>query len=138
MEIQILVATMFQTDYSLLDKINVQSDAVVVNQCDLDNINSFRYKNYNILWVNTTERGLSRSRNMALQNSTADVCVICDDDEHLSDGYPHMILSAYTNLKNADFIVFNINRIGWNEKEKEFKRPEKIGNFKIKHHRNGK
>ena len=50
MEIQILVATMFQTDYSLLDKINVQSDAVVVNQCDLDNINSFRYKNYNILY----------------------------------------------------------------------------------------
>lgn len=130
MKIQILVATMFQTDYSLLDKINVQSDAVVVNQCDFDNINSFRYKNYNILWINSTERGLSRSRNMALKNSTADVCVICDDDERLSDGYPHMILNAYTNLKNADFIVFNINRIGYNEKEKEFIRSEKIEWFK--------
>lgn len=130
MKIQILVSTMFQTDYSLLDKINVQSDAVVVNQCNLDNINSFRYKNHNILWINSTERGLSRSRNMALKNSTADVCVICDDDEHLSDGYPHMIQSAYTNLKDADFIVFNINRIGWKIKEKIFIKPEKIGWFK--------
>ena len=130
MEIQLLIATMFQTDYSLLDKMNIQTDAVVVNQCDIDNIKSFRYKDYSILWIDSTERGLSRSRNLALKNSTADVCVICDDDEHLSDGYPNMILSAYTDLKNADFIVFNINRIGWNEKEREFIKPEKIGRFK--------
>lgn len=130
MDIQVLVATMFQKDYSLLDKMNIQTDAVVVNQCDINSIVSFQYRDYTILWINSTEQGLSRSRNLALKNSTADVCVICDDDERLSDGYPQMILSAYSNLKNADFIAFNINRIGWNEKEKEFIKPRKIGRFK--------
>lgn len=130
MKIQLLIATMLQKDYSLLDKMNIQTDAVVVNQCDIDSIESFRYKNYSILWINSIERGLSRSRNLALKNATADICVICDDDEHLCDGYPQMVLNAYTRIKNADFIAFNINRIGWNEKEKEFINPKKIGRFK--------
>ena len=128
MEIQLLIATMFQTDYSLLEKMNVQTDAVVVNQCDLDDIKSFKYKDNDILWINSTERGLSRSRNLALKHSSADVCVICDDDERLSDEYPSMITKAYDDLKNVDFIVFNINRTAW--KEKKFLKPKKIGPFK--------
>jgi len=130
MKIEILVATMFQNDFSLLDKLNIQSDAVIVNQHDSDNHQLFKYKGNNILWINSTERGLSRSRNMALVNSTADICIICDDDERLADGYPNMIENAYNNLKDADFIAFNINRIGWYEKEKEFDKPNKIGHFK--------
>lgn len=128
LKIQVLVATMHQTNYSLLDKLNIQSDAVVINQCDYDRAKSFQYKDYSILWIDSTERGLSRSRNMALQNSTADVCVICDDDECLSDNYPKMIFNAYADLEKADFIAFNINRIGWNEKE--IIKPKKIGRFK--------
>lgn len=130
MEIQILVATMFQDDYSLLDKLNVQSDVVVVNQCNREGINLFEYNGYNVLWIDSTERGLSRSRNMALQNASADICVLCDDDERLSDGYPSMIKEAYSALPKADFIAFNIIRIGSPITEKTFTKPKRIGRFK--------
>lgn len=132
LRIQVLVATMNQTkgDYSLLEEMNIQSDAVVINQCGLNERDSFQYKGYNILWINSVERGLSKSRNLALKNSYADVCVICDDDERLADNYPNMIKNAYGNLKDADLIVFNINRTGRNETEKIFKKPSKVGRFK--------
>lgn len=130
MKIEILIATMHQKDYSLLDKLNLQSDAVVVNQCDRNSRNLFNYNNYDILWINSTERGLSRSRNMALQNASADICILCDDDERLSADYLSMVENAYKSLPDADVIVFNINRIGWNEKEKLFTVPKPIGRFK--------
>ena len=130
MKIQVLVATMNQTDHSLIQKMNIQSDAVVINQCNSDSCQSFEYSGYSILWINSSERGLSRSRNLALKNSTADICVICDDDELLSNNYPEMIENAYNNLKDADFVAFNINRIGWSEQERKFEKPLKIGKFK--------
>lgn len=34
MGLEVLIATMHQTDYSLPEKMNVESDAVVINQCD--------------------------------------------------------------------------------------------------------
>ena len=130
MRVEALVATMHQNDYSVLDSLNIQSDAVVINQCDREGRYEFLYKNNNILWIDTKERGLSRSRNLALDNATADVCLICDEDETLRDGYPQMIISAFDNLPSADLIVFNINRIGWNETEKVFDKPSIVGRFK--------
>ena len=102
---------MHQDDYSLLDRINLQSEAVVINQCDRESNYIFSVNGHKVTWINTLERGLSRSRNMALKNATADLCVICDDDEVLSDNYPDMINNAYSNLPDADLIVFNVNRI---------------------------
>ena len=32
--VQVLVAAMNQTDHSLLDRMNIQSDAIIGNQCD--------------------------------------------------------------------------------------------------------
>ncbi len=130
MRIQILAATMYQNDFSLLERLNIQSEAVVVNQCDKEGIHSFEYNGYPVLWVDSTERGLSRSRNMALKNASADICVICDDDERLADGYPLMIENAYRALPKADFLAFNINRIGWNETERIFVKPKPIGRFR--------
>lgn len=130
MNVEVLVATMNQNDYSVLDNLNIQSNAVVINQCDRKGKYNFLYKNNNILWIDTMERGLSRSRNLALDNATADICVICDEDETLCDGYPQMIIEAFTNITSADLLIFNINRIGWNEKEKTFDIPRIVGKFK--------
>lgn len=130
MKIQALVATMHQNDYSLLDSLNLQTDAVIVNQCDREGEINLDFHGINVKWINTKERGLSRSRNMALRNSDADICIICDDDETLMDGYSEMVSSAYESLQSADFIAFNINRIGWNEEETLFTTPKKIGRFK--------
>ena len=52
MNLEVLVATMHQKDYSLLEKMNISSNAVVINQCDSDSVDRFEYKNYSIIWVN--------------------------------------------------------------------------------------
>ena len=41
MRIQILVATMNQTDYSLIEKMNIKTDAIIGNQCNHNNIEEF-------------------------------------------------------------------------------------------------
>lgn len=76
---------MNQRDAGFLNRIfqNVPADevcAVVVNQCTevepLELESSFP----NVKILSVSDRGLSKSRNLALKNSSADICVVCDDD----------------------------------------------------------
>lgn len=110
--VEILVSTMYETDYSLLEKINVQSDAIVVNQCNRENINKFIYENNRIIWIDTKERGVSNSRNLALSMATADICLLVDADEQLVDDYVHIIQKSFGSIKKADLIIYNIQSIG--------------------------
>ena len=75
MKLQVLVSTMHQTDYSLLEKMNIQSDAIVINQCDRDGIErfSFPFRGHDILWMSMNERGVGLSRNNALMRATGDM-----------------------------------------------------------------
>lgn len=115
MTLQLLISTMHQTDYSLLDKMKINSDAIVVNQCDKENRIAIEHNGHTVLWIDTTERGLSRSRNMAIQNATADICMIADDDMEYRTNYADTVISAFNRMK-VDIISFQVNGI-----EKKFK-----------------
>ncbi len=104
--IQTLISTMHQTDHSLLDKMNIQTDAIVVNQCDRDEIERFEYKGHKILWMSLKERGVGLSRNTALMRATADIVLFADDDVVYVDDYPKLVVQAFEKLSQADFIVF--------------------------------
>ena len=112
MKLEVLIATMHQKDRCLLNQMNIQSDAVVVNQCDNDHIECFDYCGHQVLWINSTERGLSRSRNMAMKRASADICVFADDDIRYYDGYPSAILNAFLQLPDSEILTFNINTSG--------------------------
>ena len=106
---------MHQKDISILQRSNVQSDVIVVNQCDKDCIEEFDFINKNnrtchCKFICTTERGLSKSRNMALRNAWGDVCLICDDDEILEDDCEDKILNAYHENHNTALIAFALIR----------------------------
>lgn len=116
MTIQVLISCMYQRDYSIIEKTNIQTDVVVINQCDKNEIVEFDFANKkneicHALFISTTERGLSRSRNMAIVNSTADVCLICDDDEILDEHYPSSIAEAFKQT-HSDLIAFKIDNTG--------------------------
>ena len=115
MTVELLISTMHQQDYSLLDKMNIHSDAVLINQCDVNDEKVFTHKGHRVLWINTTERGLSRSRNMALRNATADICMIADDDMEYRSNYVDIVRSAFKE-NDADIIGFQVAGI-----EKEYK-----------------
>ena len=90
MKIQVLLSCMHQVDHTIVKRTNIQTDAVVINQCDRNEITTYQFSNKlnqicNVIFVSTIERGISKSRNMALKYATGDICIICDDDEILCD-----------------------------------------------------
>lgn len=73
--VQVLVAAMNQTDHSLLDKMNIDSDVIVGNQCTFNSIEKFMYKSHNAVYLNFNERGVGLNRNNSLIRATGDICL---------------------------------------------------------------
>ena len=112
MKLEVLLSCMHQSDVSIASQVNLQSDAVIVNQCDTENTQEICFNNSvgdscKILFISTKERGLSKSRNMAIRNSQADICLIADDDECLDTDYPQTIIQAFQKYPQADIIAFD-------------------------------
>ncbi len=114
MTLQVLLSAMHLQDESYLDTLHVVSDAVVVNQCDRtarrDIKRSVPGGMQQVCYIESTQRGLSVSRNMAIRNAQADICILCDNDVEYVAGYEQMILSAFEENPEADLIVFYIRR----------------------------
>lgn len=108
LRLQVLISTMYQKDYSLLDRMNIQTDAVVINQCDTDTLEIIERNGHQIKWICTTERGIGRSRNRAILASDADILLFADDDVVYSDGYENVVISAFENHIKYSLIVFNV------------------------------
>ena len=62
MKVQILVSTMNQTDYSLVEKMNIFTDTIVINQCDHTAYTSFQFNGHTVEWYDCEERGVGKSR----------------------------------------------------------------------------
>lgn len=118
MKLEVLVSTMNQIDMSLVDKMNIKTDAVVINQTSETKYEEVVKGNKVIRLLSNMQRGLSRSRNQALLYSNADICLIADDDIRYKDDYEEKVLSAFKSLPNADIIIFNTSMINYSGKIK--------------------
>ena len=110
----VLLSCMHQNDRSIVETSNIQTDCVVINQCDINKVEEYDFINKkgescHVKFVSTIERGLSKSRNMAIVNSTGDICLICDDDEVLEDDYELTILKGYQETQ-ANVVIFTVRR----------------------------
>ena len=106
----ILLSCMYEKNNEILIRSNIKSDSVIINQCDENSKEEISIdKNKTCLWINSTERGLSKSRNMAIKNSEADICLIADNDEVFDGDIEEKILKAYEEIPQADIIVFNLH-----------------------------
>lgn len=108
MGVQTLVSTMHQKDRSLVETMNIQTDAIIVNQCDRWGYDEFDHNGRTIRLISTNERGVGLSRNTALMRATSQICLFADDDVSYDDGYEEKILSAFRQNPRADVIVFNL------------------------------
>lgn len=108
MRIQVLVAAMNQTDHSLVSKMNIQTDAIVGNQCDYNLIEEFQENGNRIRYLNFAERGVGLNRNNTLMRADGDICLFADDDMVYEDNYAEIIERAFLNNPEADVIVFNL------------------------------
>lgn len=129
MNIEVLISCMHQEDHSIVYRTNIQSDVVVINQTDKNQYETYYFTNNKgrqcrVKFISTVERGLSKSRNMAIKNATGDICLICDDDEILDDHYVETILETYNKHPNADIAAFTIKDTG-----KKYPKDEKRINY---------
>lgn len=129
--LQVLVATMHQEDYSLIDRMNISSDAVIVNQCNKNGFSVFNHNGHRIEWYDVTDRGASKSRSLALLKASADICILADDDEIFRPNYETDILEYYNNNPKIDVAVFNIQSIDDVKHRFFIKRIKKLGKHEI-------
>ena len=88
MKTETLVATIDQTDMSLIGKMNIQTDALIGNQCGRVSEETVYLNGNRIVYLNTAERGVGRNRNLLIERATGDICICADDDMRFKDGYP--------------------------------------------------
>ena len=118
----ILLSCMYETDKEIIKRSNIQSNCVIINQCDEDKKEQINLENSKTcLWINSKKRGLSISRNMAIKNSNADICLIADNDEIFGNDIEDRVLEAYKKIPQADIIVFDIENYSKNIRNKIFK-----------------
>ncbi len=86
---------MHQTDFSIIEKSNISTDAVIVNQCNCDSYDEVKKNNQQIKMVSVKERGLSKSRNKAIELADHQYCLLCDDDEVFENNYAEIILQGF-------------------------------------------
>lgn len=134
MKFQVLLSAMFLENESYVDSLHITSDAVVINQCDRASEKKCRRESsigteQEITYIETRERGLSKSRNMAIAQSDADVCILCDNDVEYVEDYEQLICNAFESRPDADIIVFYIKR---KEKpEPNFPKEKRMGYYSV-------
>lgn len=122
MNIEVLLSTM-NSDEEMIRNINLSTKCTVINQCDEEN-EVIKYIDENCVKViSKIERGLSRSRNLAIIHSTEEVVLLADDDLRYDPKYPEIIVEAYHSNPQYDIIVFQVE--GINGKFKDYSPKEK-------------
>jgi len=62
----------------------------------------------NVEFLAFSERGLSKSRNRAIENTRAKIALIADDDVKFVPDFDKKIISAFTRYPDADIITFRV------------------------------
>lgn len=99
---------MNQQDQNLLKTMNIDSDLIVINQNMPLQQSSFEYHGNRIDWYNFPERGVGKSRNMALSYASGDIILFSDDDVQYRCGYKEKIIYEFEKNTDADMIIFNV------------------------------
>ena len=109
---EILISTMFREDLEFLNPIfkynNINDfNILIVNQTTKEKL--LKSKKSNIKVINSFERGSPASRNLAIKNSTFDVCLMSDDDIVYQPNLKQIIENAY--FQNPDVALISFEAI---------------------------
>jgi len=108
-DLEILISTMNRNSLDFLNRIFTASPfylfrILIVNQTTAAHQLYSDYPNVKV--INVFERGLSKSRNIALQHATGKIVLIADDDVSYPEGFRETILNAYNQNQSVPVICF--------------------------------
>ena len=107
MYIEVIMSTMYRENINelMIENKNIKGNLLIINQTN----NKKQYKLNNIRMINYSERGLSKSRNRAIENSKADICLIADDDIIYKKDYIEIIQDLFNKNPNIDVITLRVD-----------------------------
>ena len=108
LRVQVLVAAVNADVPELVRKMNLQTDALIVNQCDHYGYEEFEHAGHGIRVFSMAERGVGLSRNTALMRSDGDIILFSDEDIRLEDGYEEKLQKGFGENPDADLLLFNL------------------------------
>ena len=76
MKLQVLAAAVNQEPETLAEKMNLETEAVIVNQCGRYDYREYLHKDRLIRCFSMTERGVGLSRNTALLHAEGEICLM--------------------------------------------------------------
>lgn len=134
-DIQILIATMNRTNFDFLNTLFLFSDfsdynIIIINQTSQENQLISDFKNIKV--VNSFEKGLSKSRNLAIEIANKPILIFTDDDVVFQSDFEYLILNVFNSHKNHDGFRFEfLNGNGKFDKKYPNHFKEKLSKFEI-------
>jgi glycosyltransferase involved in cell wall biosynthesis len=111
MRLEVLMSCMNQKNFDLIYTSQLNSDILLINQCNVDSTEEIEFGDgYKARMINSSDRGLSKSRNTALANANGDICLLADDDETFYAEYSSIILNEFEENPRFDIIAFIVDR----------------------------
>lgn len=111
LKLEILVATMNRTSLSFLEKMfphhNLEAlHILIINQTVKGKELSSHLQNTRV--INAYETGLSKSRNLAIDNAIGDICLIADDDVEYLPNFENVIVASFGGVNHKSVALFKI------------------------------
>ena len=111
MKIELLVASMHANPEQLFKKMNLSSDAIIINQCDTCAYKTYSFQGHTIHFYSMNEKGVGLSRNNALLRASHTISLFSDSDIEYYDDYQEKVIQEFNAHPKADMILFNFDVI---------------------------
>lgn len=108
MKVEVLASVMNQSMESIVKQMHLDSDAVIINQCDRLAQEQMEHNGHKVRFFSFPDRGIGRSRNEAILRADRDICLFSDEDIVYEKGYEEAIVEEFECNPKADMILFNI------------------------------
>ena len=108
MKVEVLASVMFEEPDGLIRRMRLDSDAVVINQCDRLDYREILEAGHRIRFCSFPDRGVGRSRNEAILRAEGDICLFSDGDLVYEPGYAEAVAAEFDRNPDADMILFNV------------------------------
>lgn len=117
MKFEILLSTMRRDDPSFVEKMNIGTNVLIINQQPSnEHFEKSIYKYGKTRMITYIEKGLSKSRNRAIENAQGTICLMADDDLLYVDNVEKVIMREFERNPEYDILVFQVEGI-----DKKFK-----------------
>lgn len=113
MHLQILISSLNLKLADMDNKTKKFSDLVVINQVPSKLDGSVRKEvRENLQWIDIDQKGLSKSRNYALEISNAEIIYLTDDDVVIKDDINKTIIEGFQKNPEYDILAFDFEVVG--------------------------